>query len=102
MPPPGIGSAAPVGAEASMCAASRTSPLTTSDRKTNPIGLRGPRRAAGVAYNFPGYMAAPPPVSAPQYPYAGYLPAAYPSAGYPNATGYGANPHGNSPLGGDE
>jgi hypothetical protein len=57
-------------------------------------------RAAGAAYNFPPYMAAPPPAPVPQYPYAGYPPTAYPYAGYPNATGYGANPYGADPLSG--
>jgi hypothetical protein len=57
-------------------------------------------RAAGAAYNFPPYMAAPPPAPVPLYPYAGYPPAAYPYAGYPNATGYSANPYGASPLSG--
>lgn len=59
-------------------------------------------RAAGGAYNFPAYAAAPPPASL--YPYAGYPPAAYPpagySGGYPNTAGYGASPYGTSPLGG--
>ena len=57
-------------------------------------------RAAGAAYSFPPYMAAPPPAAAMQHPYAGYPPAAYPYAGYPNATGYSANPYGASPLSG--
>jgi hypothetical protein len=57
-------------------------------------------RAAGAAYNFPPYMAAPPPEPAMQYPYVGYPPTAYPYASYPNATGYGGNPYGASPLSG--
>jgi hypothetical protein len=57
-------------------------------------------RATSAAYNFPPYMAAPPPAPVPQYPYAGYPPTGYPYAGYPNATSYGANPYGVSPLSG--
>jgi hypothetical protein len=57
-------------------------------------------RAAGAAYNFPPYMAAPPPMQVQQYPYGGYPLAAYPNAGYPNATGYGVNSYGASPLSG--
>jgi len=57
-------------------------------------------RAAGAAYNFPPYIAPPPPMQVPQYPYAGYPIAAYPNASYPNATGYGVNSYGASPLSG--
>jgi hypothetical protein len=57
-------------------------------------------RTAGAAYNFPPYMAAPPPMQVQQYPYGGYPLAAYPNAGYPNATGYGVNSYGASPLSG--
>jgi hypothetical protein len=54
-------------------------------------------RAAGAAYNIPGYMVPPPPVPASQYSYPA---AVYPYASYPNATGYGANPYGTSPVSG--